>query len=157
MGESDTPLIDHLVMREFVHTHTHTHTYTHTHTHAITIHTQVEKLMLRCITTHCNTLQHTAKYCNTLKHTTTHYNALQRTATHCNAQQHTATHCNALCTYTGWNSDAVVQQRNDSVDTLRLTATQQHTATHCNTLNHTMYIPRLKNWCWGTAHRLAMK
>ena len=34
------------------------------------------------ITTHCNTLQHTATHCNTLQHTATHYNALPHTLQH---------------------------------------------------------------------------
>ena len=48
------------------------------------------------ITTHCNTLQHTATHCITLQHTASHGNTLQHTATHCNTLQHTATLCNTL-------------------------------------------------------------
>jgi len=81
------------------------------------------------ITTHCNTLQHTATHCNILQHSRKYaiwicgfvstisegvfvciqmlsYSTLQHTIMHFNALQHTATHCNTL----------------------------QHTATHCNTL-----------------------
>jgi len=87
--------------------------------------------ILQHITTHCNTLKHTATatyYSTLLQHTTTHYDKLQHTwgcdeewywqqqswafhhtATYYNTPQHTATHCNTL----------------------------QHTATHCNTLQHT--------------------
>jgi len=36
------------------------------------------------ISSHCNTLQHTATHYHTLPHNATHCNALQRTATHCN-------------------------------------------------------------------------
>ena len=67
------------------------------------------------VSTHCNTLQHTATHCNTLQHTATHCSTLQHTATHCNALQHTATHCNTL----------------------------QHTAAHCNTLHHQAMAARV--------------
>jgi len=61
------------------------------------------------LSTHCNTLQHTATHCHTLQHTAAHCNTLQHTATHCITLQHTASHCNTL----------------------------QLTATHCNSLQLT--------------------
>ena len=48
------------------------------------------------LTTHCNTLQHTATHCNTL----------QYTAMHCNTLQHTATHCNTLADFEDELGDA---------------------------------------------------
>ena len=71
--------------------------------HARTLHAMQHTATLQhCITTHCNTLQHTATsymeiagmparytYCNTLQHCiTTYCNTLQQTETHCNALQH---------------------------------------------------------------------
>jgi len=60
------------------------------------------------VTTHCNTLQHTAAHCSTLQHTLD--DTLQHTATHCSTLQHTAAHCSTL----------------------------QHTAAHCSTLQYTL-------------------
>ena len=64
-----------------------------------------------CISTHCNTLQHTTKHRNLLQHTAAQCSTLQHAATRCNTLQHTATHDNTL----------------------------QHTTTHCNTLQHTAF------------------
>jgi len=50
---------------------------------------------LLSLTTHCNTLQHSATRCNTQQHT----------ATRCNTLQHTATHCNKPSIFTGWQID----------------------------------------------------
>ena len=61
------------------------------------------------VSTHCNTLQHTATHGIALQHIATHCDTLRHTATHCDTLQHTAIHC----------------------DTLR------HIVTHCNTLQHT--------------------
>ena len=50
----------------------------------------------RC-TTHCNTLQHTAKHCNTLQHTAKHCNTLQDTATRCSTLCCSVLQCAAVC------------------------------------------------------------
>ena len=75
-------------------------------------------IMLQCVATHCNTLQHTATQRNILQPTAsqtifttlnrllrrvtwwrryiilqTHCNTLQHIVTHCNTLQHTASHC----------------------------------------------------------------
>ena len=58
----------------------------------------IEELLLTMFsTTHCNTLQHTAKYCKSLQQQKSPTQlglstAGQHTATHCNTQQHTHTH-----------------------------------------------------------------
>jgi len=81
------------------------------------------------VSTHCNTLQHTATHCNTRRLTATHCNTLQLTATHCDSLQHTATHCHTL------------QHTATHCNTLPLTATHCNTlpliATHCNSLQPT--------------------
>ena len=46
------------------------------------------------MSTHWNTLQHTATRCNTLQHTATHCNTLHHTAPHCNTMQHITPHSN---------------------------------------------------------------
>ena len=111
------------------------HCHTNTYASAMTVSTHFNTLQHTA--THCSTLQHTAIYCNalppthvcvchdcfdTLQHTTTHCNTLQQTATHGNTLQHTATHCNTL----------------------------HHTATHCNTLQHTAthFSPLLRGQDW---------
>ena len=74
-------------------------------------------MMMLQVSTHCNTLQHTATHCNMLVlQVRTHEDggcALAMPyscgATHCNTLQHTAPHCTTL----------------------------QHAATHYNTLQHT--------------------
>ena len=80
--------------------------------------TQYSRGLWLGITTHCNTLQHTATHCNTLQHTATHCNTLQRTAALCYTLQHTAALCNTL------------------QPTAALCNTLQHTAALCNPLRH---------------------
>ena len=87
---------------------------------------QIYRCHTYTLSTHCNTLQHTAPHCNTLQHTATHYNTIVpgsvgdtlphirslHTATHCNTLQHAASHC----------------------------STQQQAATNCNSpTSHTSY------------------
>ena len=67
------------------------------------------------MSTHCNTLQHTATHCNTL----------QYTATHCNTLQHTATHCNMQWVFVTLKVHAM------------MSSVLQHAAKRCNTLQHT--------------------
>jgi len=71
------------------------------------------------LSTHCNTLHHTATRCDTLHHAATRYHALQHTATQCNTRQHTATHDDTL--------QQIATHGN----------TRQHTAAHCNALPRT--------------------
>jgi len=94
----------------------------------ITLRIYLVFLVCQIVSTHCNTLQHTAIHCNTL----------QYTATHCNTLQYTATHCNTLRIYLAF---LVCQIVSTHCNTLQYTATHfntlQHTATHCSTLQHT--------------------
>ena len=105
--------------------------------------------------THCNTLQHTAKSYFVRQHTffaqapllllqhiATRCNALQHTASHCITRQHTATHCNTL-QHTAKGYLAQHHTYRTRVPLLLLqyspinSNTLPHTATHCNTLQHT--------------------
>jgi len=97
------------------------------------------------LSTHCNTLQHTATHCNVPQHLqgqcnyATHCNTLHHFMlvgygpifrAHCNTLQFdrlqkSAMSCNTLCLPVTFKSMA------GNANTL------QHTATHCNTLHHT--------------------
>jgi len=70
----------------------------------------------RSMSTHCNTLQHTATCCNTLQYTATRLQLATHTSTSCNILQCTAIHSNTHC--------------NTHCNTL------QHTLTQCKTLQH---------------------
>ena len=77
------------------------------------------------ISTHCNTLQHTAS------HTATHCNTLQRTAIHC------TTRCNTL--QHQMSSELTLENIYILQNTATHCNTLHHTATHCNTLHHTLH------------------
>ena len=93
--------------------------------------TQYSRGLWLGITTHCNTLQHTATHCNTLQHTATHCNTLQRTAALCYTLQHTAALCNTL--------QPTAALCNTLQHTAALCNTLQPTAALCNTLQHTVF------------------
>ena len=57
-------------------------TATHCNTSKRNIYYKRELYGVPVITTHCNTLQHTATHCNTLQHTATHYGTLQHRRAH---------------------------------------------------------------------------
>ena len=57
--------------------------------HWLEIHIQNSSLRCNTLTTHCNTLQHSATLCHTLQHS-------QHSVTPCNTLQHPATLCNTL-------------------------------------------------------------
>ena len=95
--------------------------------------------LINTITTHCNTVKHTATQCNALQHSAAHCNnhelstqlrISKKTATHCPTLQHTSTHTSTRCN--------MLQKTAASCITLHHTATHystlQHTAAHCNTL-----------------------
>jgi len=111
------------------------------------------------MSTHCNTLQHTATHCNTLQHTATHCNTLQHSLSVCiclflhvialnNTLQHTlqhpATHCSTLflCVYVSFYMSS------------RLTT---HCNTRCNTLQHTATLSFCVYTSLLTYHRAYMQ
>ena len=100
---------------------------------------QVRQMSL--VTTHCNTLQHTATHCDTLRHTVTHCCTRRHTVTHCNTLRHAATHQysylrrSVTCEFKKRKCNKSTQTTHNSVFyTLYLT---MYTRTHCNTLQHT--------------------
>jgi len=81
-----------------------------------------KKLFDLQLSTHGNTLQHTATHCNTLQHTATHCNTLQHTATHCNTlQQATRARSCSICSCQTSNLHSVVRYRASERESARVT------------------------------------
>ena len=87
---------------------------------------------LQHITTHGNTLQHTAIH---YSHTGAHWSTMQQTAAHCNKLRNAATNCNTLqhtaAHYSTLHTLTPCWSLTDS-DTATYCNTMQHAATYCN-------------------------
>ena len=117
------------------HTNTHQHGAPHTEAASATYRLLLydASLWYPCLSTHCNTLQHTATHCNTLQHTATHCNTLQHTSTRCATRGGGVSNVSAVAL---WCFIGIPLSSNTPLHTATRCNTLRHTATHCNTNEH---------------------